>query len=532
MSSALACEKSVDYDGDAHADGDGFSDILSLLKCMKERQDELFSNQALHYHNLMMELSRFHGRLPERLAQECVAKTDSHALVAPKQKSATPVRVSMAQRVDDFNKLRQTATASAAIDRGTCAWLRPHVKSQRFDNFSAFVLITNTVFLGVQVNYGYDERFTQALFIIDSIYAVLFAMEIALRLMADGLRTFFLGVDNRWNIFDFTVVSLSSIDTILAVVFPNGIPMADVSVVRIIRTVRITRVLRIIRVMKFFREMRIMIAAIFSTLKTAFWAFCLTIAISYVFAVAITQLVGDFLHTMNARSEADADPVLLKYFGGVSSTLLALFMSVAGGISWEDALRALFDVGIIPSILMLGYIIFTSLCMLNVIVGIFCQNAVEAFDQDKDRVIEYRLSEQERYIDLLTDLFNQWDADGQGKISLEIFEKHIKEKEVQALLESMEVDTKDALMLFELLDSGEGGDGDGALDLCEFVEGCITVRGSAKAIHMEKSLVVQKTLQQNMSSVMKKVNDVYNLMLQHVAEANKINKGASKVASL
>eukprot|EP00928_Gymnodinium_smaydae_P063054 TRINITY_DN4674_c0_g3_i1.p1 TRINITY_DN4674_c0_g3~~TRINITY_DN4674_c0_g3_i1.p1 ORF type:complete len:522 (+),score=79.58 TRINITY_DN4674_c0_g3_i1:119-1684(+) len=516
MTSAASCESSIND----VIDCDRFGEVISLLNCIKERQDEMSASQALQYQNLMMEMSRFHSRSPEAVVHIPTTKTYND------EESMKPLpasnRMSMTQRKTRY-KSRQTTTSSDTIEAPQKrACLHDLVKSSRFDTFSAFLLITNTIFLGVQVDYGYDEQFFYSLFVIDSIYAVLFAIEITLRLLADGLRTFFSGDERHWNIFDFVVVGLSTIDAIVTLIFPNGMPMADISVVRIIRTVRITRVLRIIRVMKFFREMRIMIAAIASTLKTAFWAFCLTIAISYVFAIAITQLVLDYLQVMNSKVEPSfEDTVLLtKYFGGVARSLLALFMSVTGGISWEDALRGLFDIGVIPSILMLGYILFTSLCMLNVIVGIFCQNAVEAFDQDKERVIEYRMLEHDRYVDMLTDLFNEWDVNGEGKISVETFLKNCEKKEVQALLQSMEVDTKDAVVLFELLDAGEGN-GDGFLDLSEFVEGCITVRGTANAIHMEKAYAAQKTMQQTVSAVMKKVNAVYSLMLAHLAESSK-----------
>eukprot|EP00928_Gymnodinium_smaydae_P063053 TRINITY_DN4674_c0_g2_i1.p1 TRINITY_DN4674_c0_g2~~TRINITY_DN4674_c0_g2_i1.p1 ORF type:complete len:539 (+),score=61.16 TRINITY_DN4674_c0_g2_i1:78-1694(+) len=500
------------------AESDGFVEVVGLLQSIMKRQDELLSSQAMHYRNLMMEMSRFHSRVPETHSHPPIAKVDVRR-ESDKMQTVSP-SISSNQRMS-YYKPRQTKANAVIEYQGGCSFLRPFVKSSYFDTFSAVLLLTNTIFLGVQVDYSYDEQSSFPLFVIDTIYAALFATEIILRLLADGLRGFFFGVDRYWNLFDFVVVGLSSIDTVFSFIFPDGLPLADISVVRIVRTIRITRVLRVIRVIKFFREMRIMILAIASTLNTAFWAFVLTIVCSYVFAIAITQLTSDYLHSTSSASETASEDVVLmtKYFGGIARCLLTLFMSVTGGISWEDALRSLFKVGIIPSSLMLGYILFTALCMINVIIGIFCQNAVEAFDQDKERVIESRMLEHGRYVDLLTDLFNQWDVLGEGKISVETFQEHCMEREVQALLHSMEVDAKDAVALFELLDS-QDGNGDGCLDLDEFVEGCITVRGSANAIHMEKSYAAQKTMQQTVHNVLKKVTDVYNLTLQNIAESN------------
>merc|ERR1711933_66379 len=100
----------------------------------------------------------------------------------------------------------------------------------------------------------------------------------------------------------------------------------------------------------------------------------------------------------------------MMYFGSLPKAAFTLFMAITGGIDWEYAVNPLFTTGVLSVLIWLVYIIFSSFCLMNVIIGIFCQNAVEAFEQDKEKVIEHQLADRSRESEKLTAMFQRWDS--------------------------------------------------------------------------------------------------------------------------
>merc|ERR1712232_1020896 len=114
--------------------------------------------------------------------------------------------------------------------------------------------------------------------------------------------------------------------------------------------------------------------------------------------------------------EVHEDAPIMVYFGSLSRSAFTLFMAIAGGIDWENAFFPLSDIGFIPASIFVFFILFSSLCMMNVIVGIFCQSAMEAYEQDKENIVETTLNERKMHVAALTELFCKWDTEGDGVI--------------------------------------------------------------------------------------------------------------------
>ena len=78
----------------------------------------------------------------------------------------------------------------------------------------------------------------------------------------------------------------------------------------------------------------------------------------------------------------------------------------------------------------------------------------------------------------LTKLFQKMDDEGSGSLTLTHFEKHFQDEEVKVLFEALELGATDAWTLFLSLDHNE----DYQILPEEFLEGCLQLRGPAKAI--------------------------------------------------
>lgn len=170
--------------------------------------------------------------------------------------------------------------------------------------------------------------------------------------------------------------------------------------------------------------------------------------------------------------------------------MLSLLMTIAGGIDWKDAYLPLVSIGAHAVFIFIAFVLVMTLAIMNVVVGIFCQCAIEAAASDKEGTIEAQILQKRHFIETLTHLFGNWDETGDSTCTLKQFMSLLADESMQALLRSVDIEVRDALVLFELLDQ-EGND---AIKLEDFINGCLTLRGSAKAVHMEKMNFMNKSM--------------------------------------
>merc|ERR1719491_927443 len=129
--------------------------------------------------------------------------------------------------------------------------------------------------------------------------------------------------------------------------------------------------------------------------------------------------------------------------------------------------------------MMVMFIAFVILSILNVVTGIFVQSAIE------------RAGEVERLnkVDQARKLFKIIDLDNNNGITFDELEAHLETPEVMDFFKGIDVDITDAKDLFDLLDF----DGSGSLEFEEFLSGCIRLQGPAKALDM---LIVHRDTRQ------------------------------------
>jgi len=212
--------------------------------------------------------------------------------------------------------------------------------------------------------------------------------------------------------------------------------------------------------------------------------------IFYGFAVAFTQGVADYY----TQSGDPRDRVLDKFWGNLPRAMYTLFLSITSGVSWLEAATPLHKVDAFWVGLFISFIVFVVLAVLNVITGVFCQSAIDSAQMDKEMVTMHMMANKKWYVDALNRLFNEIDQDGSGKITLAEFEKYLENDECRLYLDSLDINAQDAWALFKILDA----DQEGTIDIDEFVNGCLSLKGPAKAMHfakMEAKLkVVERTL--------------------------------------
>lgn len=364
--------------------------------------------------------------------------------------------------------------------RRFCKWL---VESSWANTFFALLILSNSVFLGVQLEMqaAYQDVSIQltvfAAFNVS--YAVLFSLEVALRLLACGPSSYlWLSDEYVWNWLDVFVVFASWIELIIFFLTPGSTMCTNRNfrVLRLLRFGRIVRVVRIVRVARLFRSLRTLINSLVGTLKSLFWSLLLLALIMYMFGILFTDAVLDHRNELNF---ADETSNLSKFFGGLYPSIVTLFRSISNGLTWGEAADALenMDNGIFWSSLFHFYVAFCSFAVLNVMTGTFCNAAIKAAERDHDMLVLSLMQTRQELREQVANLFHRIDHHGSGQITITDFESHFSDDAVIAFFESLEIGAMDAWTLFLSLDV----DGDHTISVDEFTERCLQLHGPARS---------------------------------------------------
>eukprot|EP00933_Yihiella_yeosuensis_P033327 TRINITY_DN27057_c0_g1_i1.p1 TRINITY_DN27057_c0_g1~~TRINITY_DN27057_c0_g1_i1.p1 ORF type:complete len:831 (+),score=115.06 TRINITY_DN27057_c0_g1_i1:283-2775(+) len=394
--------------------------------------------------------------------------------------------------------------------RSIFCWLRFRalvaqiVSSVYFDWLACGLVIVNAIFMGVQTDReaslasGGDsesanivEDQIQPIYLaIEAGFVVAFSFELALRLFAFGWD-FFKMPDWKWNVFDLCVVVLQLVElaqaTILVATLANkesGIPM-NLSFVRLLRVMRLIRVIRAIRVLRLIGELRTIVTSILSSLKFLVWTIVLLCFIIYIVGVYLTQLVVDnravvdaTSHTSQREEQEQQQQAMDRYYGSLGRTLLTLFQCITNGVDWGEALAPLMDqISPVMGVFFCMYIAFAVLAMLNVITGVFVESSLLSAKADKDYFL----------VNNVRELFCNPDGSLSQEMSWDTFVDQLDRPEMRAYFKAMDLDPSEARGLFQLLDL----DGSGTIDAQEFLNGCLRLRGPAKALDLH--LVMRET---------------------------------------
>jgi len=367
-----------------------------------------------------------------------------------------------------------------------------------FEAFFALVVIINSLFIGVEVELQMvsngatmNSEFVRG---VQYTFTALFTVELLLRLVAFGFRRMFCEEDWIWSALDVVIVVSSLWETALDILSNNA--NTNISALRAFRIIRLTKILRtmrLIRIFRFVNALRMLITSIFHTLKSLFWALVLICLNVYVFAVLFVQAVVDFKEEAAfldlGQREAEG---IERYFSSVLMTMLSLFMSIAGGVSWEDVVMPLMAISWVWVGCFIFYVSFTYFAVLNVVTAVFCQSAIESAQNDHVNVVQSILANKEAHKQKVGQLFNQLgaaDSEGSG-ITLAMFEEKINSPEVREYFSAMGLDIWDAWTFFKLLDV----DGGGEIEVEEFLMGCLRLRGQASAMDIQRIIHEQNWL--------------------------------------
>mmetsp|Transcript_94234 Transcript_94234/g.272276 ORF Transcript_94234/g.272276 Transcript_94234/m.272276 type:complete len:704 (+) Transcript_94234:72-2183(+) len=364
--------------------------------------------------------------------------------------------------------------------RGFVRWLAQH---RRFEVAVSSLIFCNALVIGIQADWAIKNvgrKPPKWITVSQTIFTSLFAIELIMRIIDEGSS--FLKSCNKnlkWNAFD-TFIVLSALFEWAAEKIAANTP--DVSVIRILRVVRLFRIFRVLRVMRFFRELRTMVQGIMGSVRSLVWCLLLMCILIFLFGVSLLQLVTDTL-AESAGSQAE-NAELLKYFGSLMRTVFTLFQTITGGVNWGETIDGMVNSNPMIAVAFSVYIAVAAFCVLNVVTGVFVENANAITRSDADNMVMEELSARERWMEEMRAVFELADKDGTGALDINEFYNYVQDVRVQAYFRKigLNVEKDNARALFSLIDL----DGNGVVELEEFVEGCAQFVGNARQLDIAR----------------------------------------------
>lgn len=229
----------------------------------------------------------------------------------------------------------------------------------------------------------------------------------------------------------------------------------------------------------FFRELRMMLYSLLGSVVSLLWAVAVFMLIFFIFGMVFTLGVFDYC-IKGEQWNAENTETLRAWFGTLDRSTLSLFMGISGGKDWGDYYEVIQILPFVNRALYLLYIWFCVIAAMNVITGVFVENAMCTSELDRDFLIQEEIHEKDKYVKAMRGLFAEMDVSNSGGISLVEFETHLEDPRAIAYFNAMEVDFSEAKTLFVLLDV----DNSGTIDFEEFLEGCEKLKGEAKSIDL------------------------------------------------
>eukprot|EP00434_Breviolum_minutum_P015959 symbB.v1.2.014067.t1/scaffold1007.1/size144738/12 len=458
-------------------------------------------------------------------------------------------RVFKSHSREDMEAKHDALTAHTSHDmnrveksRKTCyMYLQEFVEHPGFDIFFACVVIANAVFVGLDVENNIKSPTTPrpvSLDVAQYTFTVLFSAELGLRFAGGGVYNMICSEDWMWTILDVVVVATSIWEIAFQLIYVlQGEDVNDTSVTglsslkafRIIRVTRILKTAQLVRIFRFVMALRTVLTLVQSvvhTLKALLWAMLLLLLIVYVFAVLFAQAVHDYkIDAGNPPLSEREESASQIYFASLTETMLTLFMSIAGGVSWEEPVSTLKEISGWWTALYFAYIAsrlfvnsevharhqdtdmfvysvvqqallaeaFTYFAVLNVVTAVFCQSAIESASKDHTTVVQNMLDNKAAHLQKLRELFSKIGDESTGAITFGVFEEKISDQPVRDYFETLGLDVWDPWAFFKLLDT----DGGGSVEVEEFFMGCLRFSGQASAMDVGKIIQDQSWLMKN-----------------------------------
>eukprot|EP00929_Paragymnodinium_shiwhaense_P080205 TRINITY_DN41817_c0_g1_i1.p1 TRINITY_DN41817_c0_g1~~TRINITY_DN41817_c0_g1_i1.p1 ORF type:complete len:703 (-),score=161.17 TRINITY_DN41817_c0_g1_i1:125-2233(-) len=373
------------------------------------------------------------------------------------------------------------------------------VMSDMFEYGSAVILLLNGLYVGVELQLrakqhvdsgpagGRGDIPSLVGIFFEGLFCTVFTAELALRIAAYKKAFIASGPNQTWNIFDLFIVPLSDLQFVLDVMtYLAGVVLFDevpgLRVLRVLRVAKIVRSARVVQMLDIFREMRMMLLSIMASMQSLMSCVAILCMCFYIFGICLMGGAVDYL-TAEDKWNSPGDETaqaLQEAWGQLDVTMLMLFQAMCGGADWGDIFDTLSPLSGFYKFVFILFVSFAVFVLVNVITGVFVENAISTAHSDRETLIAERRAEMEAYLRNMKLLFSEMDSDGSNVVTLEEFRVFLADETVRTYFAAIELDVGDIETLFILMDR----DRSGGVQAAEFLDGCRKLSGQSRALDL------------------------------------------------
>eukprot|EP00747_Dinoflagellata_sp_TGD_P015628 gnl/TRDRNA2_/TRDRNA2_124467_c1_seq1.p1 gnl/TRDRNA2_/TRDRNA2_124467_c1~~gnl/TRDRNA2_/TRDRNA2_124467_c1_seq1.p1 ORF type:complete len:234 (-),score=22.73 gnl/TRDRNA2_/TRDRNA2_124467_c1_seq1:82-783(-) len=137
--------------------------------------------------------------------------------------------------------------------------------------------------------------------------------------------------------------------------------------------------------------------------------------------------------------------------------------------------------------------------LLSVITAVFISETMRIATSDKEVAVMKKSRAKKLLVKQLKRIFEELDFSGDGLVAWPEFEVLLHDDELKMWLSTLEIDVRDLELLFKMLD-----DGDGHINIDEFIRGVHDTMGPAKSSDVVKLLYVTHRLDAKIDTILVK----------------------------
>eukprot|EP00929_Paragymnodinium_shiwhaense_P008086 TRINITY_DN112004_c0_g1_i1.p1 TRINITY_DN112004_c0_g1~~TRINITY_DN112004_c0_g1_i1.p1 ORF type:complete len:801 (-),score=165.70 TRINITY_DN112004_c0_g1_i1:184-2586(-) len=447
--SAKACGSSAQ----AAASGltDGFTAVMPVSKMLRQRSPGGSEGSRMKpplAAQKRTKLSQIHikptaiasqppGLLPEDKGQKATQDSDLHsnisAILNTPRKNQEKRRQIFADadtlKIKLREKMQEEKDRESPYHAKGCA--ARIVRSALFEHLTLLLVALNGIWLAVMTDYNNHDLLIDshvAFQLGEHVFCIVFSMEWFVRFCA--YKNKMSGLRDAWFVFDGMLLAGMIAETwIMSLVFVTSGDKNDrssltqgTSMLKMAKMLRLTRMARMVRLLRMIPEMMMLIKGILIAMRGAIASFSLMTLITYMFAIALTQLCEGAKPELRGKFDSVAESMKTMMILAVVPDLYEIVEDLGAEEGWMRV--AIFCV----------FIFMVGVTLLNMFVGIMVQVVYVTANLEKE---EYHCG---RMYDTLLKILSKMDIDGDGTLDMYEFTQALQSTEVHEFLESCDID--------------------------------------------------------------------------------------------
>jgi Ca2+-binding EF-hand superfamily protein len=272
------------------------------------------------------------------------------------------------------------------------------------------------------------------------------------------------------------------------------------------------RLARAVRLFPAFKEMWLLVRGLLMSMMTLFWMMIIVICLIYGFAIIATEVIGK-------HDSFAGDEVAYELFGDLLKSMFTLFQLMTLD-TWADLIaRPIMATNPMLGLFFVFFVTVAVFVVMNLITAVIVENAFAIAKDDQEQAAKMMEKQKTRELKSLSELFQEIDIDGSGKLTKKEFMTALGNPRVSHKLLLLEMSQQDLIEAWELLD-----DGDGELDISEFAGGLRRMKGEAKAKDVLDTVRRTQTTFETMTTLQKQIKELETTVSDIQADAGDVSR--------